>query len=258
MMIDLWKSDSDWFRHWFNTDAYHSLYQKRDNQEAEKFVERISNVILSEPNQCILDLGCGIGRHAAHLAKMGHDVKGMDLSENSIRTARLNNDNKERLHFEVGDMRTLQRLFNENEFTAVVSMFTSMGYFEKDQDVEDTFQGIDYVLGEKGIFVLDFLNVPWVESKLVAEEKIEREDYSFLVHRRIAGGWIEKSVQYVDSEGRLQHFVERVRAWDFEDWERHFKSLGWQTIHRFGDYALKPLTMNSPRCILVAQKKTCG
>lgn len=41
-MIDLWKSDSDWFRHWFNTDAYHSLYQKRDDREAEKFIEQVS------------------------------------------------------------------------------------------------------------------------------------------------------------------------------------------------------------------------
>ncbi len=258
MMIDLWKSDSDWFRHWFNTDAYHSLYQKRDDREAEKFIEQVSHVILSERNLRVLDLGCGAGRHAAHLAELGHQVMGVDLSENSIRSAQVKYAKRDRLDFRVGDMRTLPTLFSLHQFDAVVSMFTSMGYFEDERDLEFTFKGIDHVLSEQGVFILDFLNLPWVENKLVPEEIIEREDYSFSIHRRIAGGWIEKSIQYVDSSGLPKHFVERVRAWSPQDWERQLESLGWRTLHRYGDYSLNPLTLNSPRCILVAQKLSCG
>lgn len=42
-----------------------------------------------EPNSRILEVGCGTGRTACHLAEMGYQVTAIDLNENMIKKARI-------------------------------------------------------------------------------------------------------------------------------------------------------------------------
>ena len=257
-MTELWKSDANWFATWFNTPAYHALYGNRDESEAEAFIARLAQHVLN-PGDRVMDMGCGAGRHAASLNRLGFDTTGLDLSANSIETARRSyQSGSNGLNFVQGDMRNIPSLFPEGRFRAVFSLFTSIGYFQEEGGLENTLSGVDHVLQEGGVFALDFLNPEWVRKQLVPEEIKEVEGYTFHIHRRMIPGWIEKSIQYTDKQGAPQHHVERVRSIAPSVWQNIFTEIGWEVQGHFGDYELNPWSPDTPRSILVARKISCG
>lgn len=256
-MTDMWKSDANWFVHWFNSPAYHALYADRDESEAKRFVHTLAEQVLVNGMR-VLDMGCGAGRHAASLASLGFRVEGLDLSSNSIASAQKQYSGVEGVGFHEGDMRLLPHLFHGGSFDAVLSLFTSLGYFENPTELAKTLQGVDQVLKPHGLFVLDFLNPEHVLRSLVPQETKSMGPYNFQINRRIHGGWIEKSIRYRDCDGMDRHHVERVRALEPEDWKVHFRELGWETVAHCGDYAMNPWQRDAPRSILVARKTPCG
>lgn len=256
-MSDLWKSDANWFATWFNTPAYHALYGERDEAEAARFIQALTDHVLGEHCHRVLDLGCGAGRHAAAFAERGKHAVGIDLSPNSIKTARSLYGESDRLRFIEGDMRALEENVEFDFFDAVASLFTSIGYFERDEDLTKTIAGVASTLRTNGLFVLDFLNPAQVVQGLVEHEVKESGGYTFTIHRRVANGWIEKSIQYEDASG-IQHHVERVRALTPDDWRKRLHAAGLVVEAHFGDYALNPWQEHAPRSILVARKIPCG
>jgi cyclopropane fatty-acyl-phospholipid synthase-like methyltransferase len=254
MSKNLWKSTPDWFEPWFNTPEYHLLYGHRSELEAIAFVEKLTeHHTLLKREQSILDIGCGAGRHSAAMASMGHKVVGMDLSANSITKASAMYASTElRLQFVQGDMRNIASQFAPDAFEAVTMLFTSFGYFDKEEEHEQTLRGVRTVLKAQGPFILDFLNLHQVKNALVPFERIMKGGTEFELNRRIADGWIEKSIQYIDSEGTRQHHVERVKAFSPENLQTLLETVGFRSFQTFGNYKLDPLVKSSPRCIIVA------
>ena len=70
-----------WFKDWFNSPYYHQLYFKRDDKEAEAFIDKLINYLKPPAGSTMLDVACGKGRHSIQLANKGFDVTGIDLSE---------------------------------------------------------------------------------------------------------------------------------------------------------------------------------
>lgn len=81
-------SRSDWFESWFESAHYHQLYAHRDDEEARRLIDCLIERDLLTPGSNVLDLECGTGRHARHLACRGFDVTGIDLSAESLKRAR--------------------------------------------------------------------------------------------------------------------------------------------------------------------------
>jgi len=77
----------NWFETWFNTPYYHLLYNNRSDAEADRFIGNLIKYLqLKQPSK-IWDLACGKGRHSIALNKLGYNVVGTDLSEESISKA---------------------------------------------------------------------------------------------------------------------------------------------------------------------------
>ncbi len=120
---------NEWFYDWFNSPYYHLLYNKRDNAEAEYFVNNLCTHLKPPPHSRLFDIACGRGRFSVYLNKQGYDVTGIDLSVESIRYARqFENDS---LHFFAHDMR---QLAYSNYFDIALNLFTSFGYFRTDEE----------------------------------------------------------------------------------------------------------------------------
>lgn len=254
MRRNMWKSDPNWFEHWFNSEEYHVLYGHRSHEEADGFIRNlIEDSILGEEQQ-ILDIGCGAGRHAAAMAAAGHYVTGVDLSPNSILSAKQSHRmTADSLRFVEGDMRYVDAQFASQSFDVVTMMFTSFGYFDTEEEHLMTLSAIHKVLKPKGTFILDFLNLDKVRAELIQHERIVREGIEFDIHRRLTKEWVEKSIEFTDSSGTSQHFTERVRAFSPQKLQSLLRSCGFEIDATFGNYDLISLGKNSPRCIIVAR-----
>src|SRR5262245_17698378 len=142
-----------WFASWFDSPHYHRLYGYRDVSEAAGFVDALVDRLHPAPHANVLDLGCGAGRHARHLASKGLDVTGLDLSAGSIAQAR--RFERPGLRFRRRDMR--QPLGIE-AYDYVFSFFTSFGYFDDQSEHLVVVSNIAHSLRSGGTLVLDYLN----------------------------------------------------------------------------------------------------
>ena len=239
------KDKSTWYASWFDTPFYHILYKDRDHTEAETFMHNLTNYLNIPEGGKILDLACGKGRHAVYLNSIGYDVTGVDLSENSIGFAK--QFENESLHFEVHDM---CKPYNE-QFDAVFNLFTSFGYFDKDEDNLNTIKAIKADLNEFGFGVIDFMNTDFVLNNLVPEEIKTVDGTEFHLKRYKENGYIVKDIAFT-YEGDDYHYQERVRAFSLEDFEALFEKSGVYLLDIFGDYKLRKFDkMESSRLIMI-------
>ncbi|WP_010520948.1 class I SAM-dependent methyltransferase [Aquimarina agarivorans] len=241
------KDITKWYSEWFNTPYYHSLYKNRDDSEAKKFMDNLTQHLSIQKNETILDLACGKGRHSRYLNSLGYSVTGIDLSDNSINFAKqFQND---RLHFAVHDMTKVY----EQQFNFVFNLFTSFGYFEKEEDNLNTIKAIKQNLKPNGIGVIDFMNVDYVIENLVPSETKNVNDIIYNINRFVENGFIIKKINFIDN-GDAYSFSERVKAIKLNEFKAYFKAAGMTLLEIFGDYNLNKFnTHNSPRLIMIFQ-----
>lgn len=226
------KDTTTWFTSWFDTPYYHILYKDRDDTEAQQFMDTLTNYLNLPEDGKILDLACGRGRHAIYLNSLGYDVTGADLSESSIQYAKqFENDT---LHFEVHDM---CKPFNK-PFDAIFNLFTSFGYFDKDEDNLNTIKAIKADLNDTGFGVIDFMNTEFVIDNLVPEEVKTVDGINFHLKRYVEDGYIIKDIQFTD-KGKSHHYQERVKAFTLANFEALFEEAGVYLLDVFGDYKLR-------------------
>jgi len=239
------KEKTNWFASWFDTPYYHILYKDRDYEEAQLFMDNLTNYLNLPEDAKILDLACGKGRHSIYLNKLGYDVTGADLSENSI--AEASKHSNDTLHFTVHDMREPF----EDKFDAIFNLFTSFGYFEKDSDNLKTLKAISESLTEYGFGVIDFMNAHHVIKNLVPEETKTVDGIDFYIKRYYKDGHIFKEIDF-EADGEKYHFTERVQALTLEDFEQLMEEAGIHLLDIFGDYRLRKFFKNeSERLIMI-------
>ncbi|MBJ6368562.1 class I SAM-dependent methyltransferase [Snuella sedimenti] len=234
-----------WFTSWFDTPFYHILYKDRDDTEAHTFMDTLTDYLNIPVNGTILDLACGKGRHAVYLNKIGYHVTGVDLSENSINYAKQFENHS--LHFDVHDMCKPYK----RQFDAVFNLFTSFGYFERDEDNLNTIKAIKSNLNESGFGVIDFMNSEYIIDNLVAEEVKKVDDITFHLKRYVSDGYIIKDIQF-EAYGTPYAYQERVRAFTLNEFEALFEEAGVYLLDIFGDYKLhKFYSKDSERLIMI-------
>ncbi len=239
----------EWFQNWFNSPYYHILYKKRDNEEAELFIDNLCSFLQPATDAKMLDIACGKGRHAIYLNKKGFDVTGIDLSYNSIKHAKQFENDK--LHFHVHDMR---KLFYINYFDFTLNLFTSFGYFETEKEHINTLKAFRKSLKDDGKLVLDYMNSQKIINALVEKEVKEIEGISFHISRSVKNGKIIKTIDFTHNNNAYS-FKEEVRDFNFVAFESLFKAAGLEITHTFGDYDLNDFDANSSdRLIFVCKK----
>lgn len=238
-----------WFENWFDSPFYHILYKNRDNKEAEYFIDNLVGNLQLKENSKILDLACGKGRHAIYLNKKGFDVVGVDLSCSNIDYAKsFENDH---LKFHVHDMRLP---FKNDHFDVVLNLFTSLGYFEDEQDNFSSIQSASMALNSGGILLIDFLNSKKVMKNLKPDEIKSVDGIAFTIKRAIKSSFIEKRIQF-ECEKCSYNFQEHVRLLTLVDFEKYITACGMKIKEVFGDYWLNKFDENvSDRLIIKAVK----
>ena len=243
--------EENWFKDWFNTPYYHQLYQERNMQEAADFINKLLDELQPKSDASMLDVACGKGRHALHLANKGFDVTGIDLSTSSIQEAMKYHQSN--LHFFEHDMRLP---FWMNYFDYAFNFFTSFGYFKTKREDNNAIRNMAQALKPKGILVIDYLNVEYTEKNIIhlAKKEIEHIDYTITK-------WHDELFFYkkiLIEDNNIQEtfsFVETVSKYRLNDFKSLFEANGLEIIKVCGNYKLENYDeKESPRLILFAQK----
>lgn len=241
------KEKTEWFEDWFNTTYYHLLYDYRNEEEAEFFMENLLSFLKLEQSDTILDLPCGKGRHSVFLNSKGYKVVGADISENSIVHAR--HFENQRLRFTIHDMRDPLK----EKFKAIFNLFTSFGYFDHEETNAKVLKNFKDGLLENGSVVIDFLNLSKVRRELVPKQKILKNGIEYTIEKKITDRFIIKDI-VVNDQGKIFNYQEKVQALDLDKFERYSAEAGLRIAEVFGDYSLSPYSEgSSDRLILVMQ-----
>lgn len=190
---------SDWWRTLFT-----ALYLKTDGDVVENManteadVSALIEVANLQPDDRILDLCCGQGRHVLELARRGFtNVSGIDRSRYLVRLARRR---AQKLGLDVtiheGDGRKF-RLPRE-PYRCVAMLGNSFGYFDARDDDRAVLERIRLALVPGGILVLDITDGDWMrehyerrswewidENHFVCRERSLSEDGERLVSREV-------------------------------------------------------------------------
>ena len=240
----------EWFENWFGSPFYKLLYQNRDEQEAQAFVETLLQHLQPAAHSRMLDIACGEGRYARQLADHGFDVTGIDLSMSSIDKAKANE--LEHLEFFVHDMRFP---FYINYFDYAFNFFTSFGYFNKERDHMMAAKSFAAALKKDGLLVIDYLNFEHILPKLKAEETVTRGTCSFNIKKKFEHNHIVKEISFLDAEQKPRKYVEQVAAFSLADFIKMFTVAGLSLVSTFGDYKLNAYDpADSPRLIMIFKK----
>ena len=240
-----------WYYDWFDSAFYHRLYFERDEEEAKQFIHKLIHFLQSPGGSRMLDVACGRGRHSRILAEMGFDVTGFDLSFNSIEYAK--QFEQENLAFYQHDMRLP---FWINYFEYAFSFFTSFGYFATRREHDDAMRSIASSLRPGGIFVIDYLNVHYVEDHLVHHEIKNISGTSFEINRWHDEHHFYKKISVHDATLIApEEHTEKVVKFSLGDFTDMLSFQQMQVVEVFGDYNLSPYDVRkTPRLIIVARR----
>src|SRR5207249_10238727 len=126
--VPMAKVPKRWYEDFFGSD-YLIRYV---HPETAAQVEAIDKILHLRKGGRILDVACGAGRHSIELAKRGYRVSGLDLSSSLLSEARkAARGAGVKVTFVQGDMR---RLRFRGAFDSAISMFTSFGYFDRQEE----------------------------------------------------------------------------------------------------------------------------
>ncbi|MCI4670451.1 MAG: methyltransferase domain-containing protein [Bacteroidia bacterium] len=239
----------DWFKNWFDSDYYPLLYSHRGEEDASRLIQLIISETAPLPDSKILDLACGSGRHSRMFHEKGFQVFGYDLAPRRVQEAI--EQSPDEIVFRIHDMRLP---FPDGEFHLVANLFTSFGYFEKDEENLSTLSNIYESMKVGAWFVLDYLNVPYIIDNLVARNSKRIDNIDFQIQRSADKNNIFKEVKINDGEKRLS-FIEKIRAFEEKDLKLLLESSGFEVIKILGDYNGKPFQpKHSQRIIFFSRK----
>jgi ubiquinone/menaquinone biosynthesis C-methylase UbiE len=246
------EKSSAWWSEWFN-HVYMDVYSHRDEDSADAEIKSTMSVVTLNPDDKILDLCCGNGRHCRALIRAGlNHVYGVDYSFPLLEYAM---SQTSQARYSRADMRLLP--LPDNAMDVVLSFFTSFGYFPTNIENLSVLHEISRVIRSSGCFMLDYLNPTYVRSNLVAQSVKEHGDYNIREYRSISsdGERVEKKIVIENWGGKDHIYHESVRLYEYEEMKDMLFSADLSVDGVSGSFDNQPFNHESPRMILFGKRK---
>ena len=205
----------------------------------------------------VLDLACGNGRHAFGLSEEGFEVAGLDVNRSMLDAAESTQPGTDGSPGWVqADMRQLP--FNQH-FDAIVSLFTSFGFFDHDRQNAIVLEQVAQSLSPSGQFILDVMNRGFVLQHFEEEETSFGDDQGVYTHRRSFDPATERFTHErvrINRHGDPQRWTSIVRLYTFDQLQELFATCGLTIVDSYGGYQFEPMGIAQSRMILVGEKKS--
>lgn len=189
-----------------------------------------------DPGAEVLDCPVGFARHALVLAEAGYRVIGLDRSEVQLAEAERRRGDGDWPQLVLGDYRELP--FADASFDAVLNLFTSLGYLERDEDV-GVLREFRRVLRPGGALVVETLHRDRLARVFAARAWDRLPDGSLFLQEREAD-WVAGTCSTMhlvvtpDGERIERRFVHR--PYSATEWVGMLGEAGFVEIECFSDW----------------------
>ncbi len=236
-------------------------------------VARLLESIGVDKESTILDLGCGNGRIAINLAKLGYRVIGVDISPIFVEDAKKKAKEhgvEDKVEFFTGDARELDKVLRGKLFDATIMYWTTiLGYYlDKKTDVMilrniwkvTKPEGYLLILNHAGLELVSFRNgfcgaasyMSELDEEIVMVEKPELDPTTAIIKNT----WI-----FYKKEGKDLKYIDEIsfelRVYAFHEIVEMAKEAGWSFHSAYRDITtLRPYRPGLSSINIVLQKKT--
>jgi|TARA_A100001011_G_scaffold292765_1_gene304507 SAM-dependent methyltransferase len=228
---------------------YDLIYQDKPYEKEVSYIFEIltENGVAKLDGLSINEIGCGSGKHAIEIAKLGGSVTGYDLSETMVKLAhdRLKKENKSiisKLKFINGKWPGAPIA----SLDIVLSLFHVVSYHTSDEELEYLFRNVSLSLRSGGFFLFDYWFGPAVRA-LKPELRYQKYQNDEVEVVRIASPNHDEVNQIVTvnydifvTQDGTSNLYERIREqhklryFDNEDFEKLAQSFGLEIVSVYG------------------------
>lgn len=245
-----------WYVNFFGED-YLNIYRHTFTAErTEKEVAFAEHTLELEAGAQVLDLCCGPGRHSVLLAKRGHKVTGLDLSQPYLDLARrAATESKVAFDTVLADMREIP--FNDY-FDAAINMYSSFGYLESEAEDLKVLESISRSLKRGGRLLLDMLNREWAVANYIQNDWHAGADGTLYVeHRALGLASSRMRVRFIivgPNGERHDSTGHDIRLYTLTEMIRLLERVGFGVAEVFGGFDGEPYGIETRRMVLCVRK----
>jgi ubiquinone/menaquinone biosynthesis C-methylase UbiE len=230
---------------------YHDdfLTDERTNIEVQFLRERFG----VGKGMSILDLACGHGRHANHLAREAHHVVGIDTCASFLDIARKRAEDERLCNVTYLEMDIRQIDFSI-EFERVILLNTVFGLFSDDENIE-LLRRISKALKPGGKLCLDVINRDTIlvdfqpDSVFEKDGNIMLDRLSFNEHT----GRMSNKRKYI-RDGRTTEAPFSIRLYNYSEIAAILSGAKLEIVETFADWEGTPMNWRAKKIIIVARK----
>ncbi len=247
--------DKEWWETFFDEDWKRASFDAHTAEQTSREASFIIEALDLKPEEQILDLCCGIGRHALELARRGfRHVAGQDFCRDYLEHA-ASEAEREGLKLDLmeSDMR---RIPGYGNLDAIYSWHTSFGYFEKEEENEKVMDAVGGALRNGGRFLLDLNNRDWAIRNFAAQNWHGEEPYYVIENNRFDlatsthhGEWTFMSPDGTRKTRRMQ-----LRQYSLHEMIELMARYGLRFVKAWGSADNERFSIDSRRMIVLAAK----
>lgn len=222
-------------------------------EAASDEVDDLLSLVDLADDAAVLDVPCGLGRHAVELASRGLDVTAVDATPAYLDEARDHAaDDAADPEFVEADMREFQR---PGAFDAVVNLYTSFGFFADRADDEATARNFHASLEPGGTLVMQLTGKETLAREYQARTWHDREHGYVLEERTVRDDWSWVENRWVVVEGGdSREFTVSHRLYSAYELQSLLERVGFDEVAAHGDLAGSDYDETADELVVVAEK----
>jgi len=248
-----------WFDEFFDEHYLGYWAQMLDEERTACELAFIRDKLGLQDGAKVLDLCCGQARHAVELAKSGWNVTGLDLNEFLLDRARdAAGDAGVDVRFVRADMREIPF---ENEFDAVINLFTAFGYFEDDAENQRVLESVARCLKPGGRFLIDHTHVLCAARdfqpdvwRQYADGTIQIEEREFDA-RQVR---FRTKATFLKPDGSQAERCNDIRCYTCAELCHMLRAAALDVQEVYGGFDGSELTIESKRLIIISRTRAAG
>jgi len=243
-----WFDDDSFWR-----DLYLFMFSDQRFAEAEAQVDK-ALALVRPPGKSLLDLGCGPGRWAIPLARRGFQVTGVDRTKYLLAKGRAN---ARKAGVDIEWLRKDMRDFvRPGAFDLAISMFTSFGYFDDDEEDLVVLRNVLDSLKPGGRFLIDVAGKEWVARIFQPTTSTVLEDGTRLIERHeIIDGWTRVRNEWIlIRKGKVKTFNFHHTIYSGRELKDRMLAAGFHDVRLYGSLDGDEYGASAQRLVAVGQK----